>query len=353
MSRSLSRTNRRLGVAVRRLQHGWVVVAALAIGTAAADEPECSCQHATAVCVPYAEVANGSAAGAANDGKRKGACVYLVNAFNRETRFLQQRYDGDERAFVKTILAGGTYDDGTRKYARFFQATFGRVDDERVSSDGVLLLRAFGPDKKPLDFGAVRKIDIKIGETTYSPEPASAMGETRTLYLDRALADASLGDKLEVEVVAGDMAPARRYSWYRPRDGWVVDYGLAGLAFSWVDWRFRGSPESSIVPAMIEYNYRHFNADGRFYVFGGFALGPNLVVAKATKDGENKSGGDALNGLVGAVQLNLNGFQLGFGTRWAWGEGRFDPMVTLSITEALARGLGITDQLPQHIVGKD
>jgi hypothetical protein len=333
-----------------------VTAVGLLAGVAGAEEPRCSCRHETAVCVPRTAAAKDAAVVAASTGgaagaKGGGVCVYLVNAFNRELRFLQQR-DIDEEGLVQMVLGKKDHEDGTRKNARFFQTAFGRIEDERVSTDGVLVLRAYDGGK-PVGFDEVGKIDLKIGDTTYVPEPAGGNGLTRTLFLGEPLKEAQLGDRLEVQVLADDSPRGKRYSWYRPRNGWVMDYTIAGLAFSWADWKFQGSPETSIVPAMVACNYRHFARNGRFYVFGGFAVGPNLVIERASKAGEDKSGSDLVNGIVGAAQVNLNGFQLGFGTRWAWSEGRLDPMITLSLTEALARGLGITDPLPRHIIGEN
>lgn len=351
------------GVAARfraevRVMGVAVTAAALLAGVAGAEEPTCSCLHGTAVCVPRAAPAKGAVVVATSTGsaesataKSGGVCVYLVNVFNREVRFFQRR-DIGEKDLVQMVLGKREHEDGTPTHARFFQTAFGRIEDERVSTDGVLLLRAY-ENEQPVDFDRVGKIDLKIGDTTYVPEPSSGNGQTRVLFLDEPLKDAHLGDRLEVQVLAGDSTRGKRYSWYRPRNGWVVDYAIAGLAFSWADWKFQGSPETSIVPAMVAVNYRHFARNGRFYVFGGFAVGPNLVIERASKAGEDKSGSDLVNGVVAAAQVNLNGFQLGFGTRWAWSEGRFDPMITLSLTEALARGLGITDPLPQHIIGQN
>lgn len=313
------------------------------LGDAWADENACSCAHSTAICVPYKHA-----------GVDKRACVYLLNLHGPDVRQFQ-RADLTESQLLNRVL-GGT-DKETHEYfaeharARFFQVTSGIVSDERVSTEGVLLTRAFvdatdyaETDGAPIDLARLSTLKLRIGEKKFIPGD-----EDEVVHLKDVLESSKMGDVVKFEVTHNEAKTASRYSWYRPRSGWVVDYSLAGVAFSWPSWKFEGSPESAIIPAMVELEYRYYKRNGGFYIFGGLGIGPNIALNDADLNDSSRSS-SGLNGLVGAATLNINGFQLGFGTRWEWSKGRFDPMLTISLTEALTRGLGITGKLPDNMV---
>jgi hypothetical protein len=325
------------------------VVALFCAGSLVASAPEvqgapadvvCSCAHESAVCVPYEQ-----------EGNSRAACVYMVNAFGPELRTLQLN-DYDESQLVKAVLKPSA--PGSPNRSRFFQVEPLQIEDERVSRDGVLLVRAFDDgSKSAIPMKRLNGLKLKLGTDTFALESDGAGAKAKTLALEKPLEKAKLGDTVELELVTSDAKSFRRYSWYRPRTGWVVDYSVLGLAFAWPSWSFAGQPESSIVPAMIELEHRYYKRDGGIYWFTSLGIGPNLKLTSAEKDGVDRSSDALVNGLVGAITINLNGFQVGFGSRWDWGQGRLDPMVTLSFTEALARGLGLTDKLPDSLVGGD
>jgi hypothetical protein len=308
----------------------WLVWVGAASAT---DNTTRGCVHDTAVIVPY-------------DNGSSRACVYILNVFRRDLPIFQVRAI-NEQALVDKVVIGQTKGQPTR----FLQVAPLKTREDRVSQAGVLVFRAYDINKNPLDFNKLEMLEIRLDTITQTLKPPENSA-SKILFLDTPLEKKGLGDQVEVEILSGGRSQGRRYSWYRPMDGWVTNYSLIGLAFSWPTWKFQGNPEFSVVPAMIEYEYRRYAKDGSFYIFSGIGVGPNIVLSSSKNDGGGNSGGNGLNGLVAAALLNLNGFKIGLGTRWSWSESRFDPMITLSVTEVVARNLGITGKVPSTLWGK-
>jgi hypothetical protein len=280
------------------------------------------------------------------------ACVYLLNLYGKDLRYFQQR-NITEQQLIDNVLNEPRHVDNTTNNARFFQVAPHHVVDDRVSQEGILLIRAFDNNSKPVEIDKLPQFGIQIGDITQTLSPSSG-GVTRILCLEKPLEKARLREPVVVDVRSGETTIGKRYSWYRPLDGWGINYSLLGVAFSWPSWKFKGTPETSVVPAMVECEYRHFKANGSMYVFSSIGIGPNLVLSQSdNKTGDNKSTGSGINGLVGAATLNLNGFKFGLGARWSWSEGRADPMLILSITEVVARNLGIAGSVPDSLVQQE
>lgn len=300
-------------------------------------EPKCNCKHASAICI--------------GDNK----CLYVVNVLNSEVSHFQREFRTStdvpdcESAFVKYVEEQKPHPDGEPNWARFFQPLKeARIADQRLSADGVVLLRAFCEnDDCEQKHEAFKNLKVELNGKTLTLE---SMGEAiRVAEVHDRVAKANLGDAMELKIASGSVT-ATRNSWYRPRNEWVIGYSLLGFGMVWPSWQMRGSPETSIVPVMMEVSWHYFKPNGSAFVFAGVGLGPNVVLSKAERDGENKSGNSAINGLIAAASVDLNGFKFGFGTRWSWLQGRFDPMITLSVTEAVARGLKLTNSAPEGLI---
>jgi len=314
--------------------------------------PTCSCVHAAATCVPLTDAAfeedkpaftafqAGKAAG--KSPPRAGACLYMVNAFGSDVRHLGYTEKG-EKEFVDYVIKDAR--------SRFMQETEARVWDEHVSQDGAIVIRAFY-NKKEIKLQKLDATSLKINGKDVALTVDSS-DYVKTIFLKSYLEKAELGDSVQIDINVHKTTVDSRYSWYRPRSGWAIDYSLANFAFVWPDWRFRGSPEKSIVPAMVEVEYRYYHRDGSFYLFPSLAIGPNVVFDKAeAKEGEKSPSGDnPINGFVGGLALDINGFKIGFGARWAWSTSNVAPMISLTVTEAVARGLNITDKFPKALAG--
>lgn len=325
------RVSKRFPIAV--ITVAVVVWCAAGAAEAEAADNSCSCLHDTAICISNDNVA---------------ACVYLLNVFRPDVQDFQRR-DITEKELVDSVLRKPQRG-GLPNYTRFLQVAPNRTAEERVSPAGAIVVRAYD-NGTALKISAIKNLELRLNGVTQELSPADGATST-VLFLDKPLEGARLGDKIEIDVLSDGRSRGKRYSWYRPMDGWAVDYSLIGLALSWPSWKLHGEPEISVVPAMIEYQYRHYAKDGRLYIFFGAGIGPNLVISNSQKDNGQNGGGNGLNGLVAAATMDLNGFKIGLGTRWSWSESRLDPMITLSLTEAVARGLGITGSVPAKIIGR-
>lgn len=277
------------------------------------------------------------------------ACVYLLNIYGPDLAEFQ-RTDTSEAGLVALIVGDDRRPAHPR--ARFVQVAPGMIADGRVSKDGVLVVRAYAGGKA-LPLSALGQVTLRVNNKDALLAPEEPRAKTRVLFLSELLAEARLGDSVRFDLRRDGVDAGTRYSWFRPRTELVIDYDLAAVALAWPSWRFRGHPEVAAVPAMLEVEYRYYAPTGRFYLFPGVGLGPNLKLADAkASDGSSKSGDFPLNGLVGTASIDIRGLQVGFGGRWAWSEGRVDPVFTLSITESVARGLGLADSYPASLTGQ-
>jgi hypothetical protein len=304
----------------------------------------CSCQNDTGICVRYT-----------SKGVSKNACVYLVNVFGPELADLQDKMSS-EKEFIAAVRRKGSPE--SPNWCRFFQTTSDKSTESRISQDGIVMVRAFSQSgtRGPLNLQEISGLELKVGAMLSSLKPNGGTGQIATVSLAETLGKAQLGDAIALEVSSDESKPTVRYAWFRPRTGWVIDYEIAGFALAWPSWRFKGDPEVAVIPAALDVEYRYYQSKGSYYLFGTASIGLNFKLSDAKQDGADKSGDSFLkgvNGMIAAVSLNLNGLRIGFGTRWVFSESRLDPMIVLSLTEAVARGLGITGQIPSKIAGAD
>ena len=281
------------------------------------------------------------------------ACAYLMNAYNEElAEYQRQTITEDE--LVGWISQCGKDCQNVHPY----QTSPHTQWYNRVSSSGVLVFRVFGEFGHPMAIDSVKGVKIQIyadEDIRLSASPAGPQ-TSYSVQMSAHISKSDFGDSIKVEVLYEEKKLGDRYSWYRPQSGWALDYTIATFAVTADGWKFRNTGKLAFAPAMVRVQYRRYmrSSSRTDYVFWNVVgLGP--IIAAADDDSSNSSGLQ-VPGFIATTGVDIGGFDIGFGTTMNWeGNVKFQPVITLNLTEAFTRAFGWSGTYPDSLVesGKD
>ena len=251
--------------------------------------------------------------------------------------------------------------------AHFLQPTDNKSWEERMSTQGVVLVRIFSKgDPVPISQAvSALGLQMTIGKasTTESKTPtyiisgaddSSVEEESYSVsYPFHNLIDGpdvpstplGAGDSILVNVItnppskgSSNQKSFNRYTWYRPLDGWALSPELAtvGVVFN-DDWKSWNSTGLAILPVALRWEHRTYMENDQYFFWG-----PAVGFATET----NSSGAVVVDSFTVDFTVNFSGLQVGAGVEKNVVSGDLTPLFVLNVSQPLLKALGIDKDYP-------